>query len=102
MSMDSIVQIRMDNDMKTEVEELYRNMGTSFAEAVRMFARQSIKVRGMPFCPTLKSWEDMTPQDIEDKVRRANASIEAGRVYTADEVVAIMEERFKREWDKVV
>lgn len=49
MAKDGLVQVRMDADIKEEVESLYRDLGTSFAEAVRMFAVQSIKAQGMPF-----------------------------------------------------
>lgn len=94
--MDAIVEITMDKELLDAVEELYRSMGTTFEEAVRMFARESIRCGGMPFRPTLVNWEDLTPQDVEDKVRRANADIEAGRVYTSDEAAAILEARFQR------
>ena len=42
MAMDATCQIRMDSDLKAQVEELYRNLGTSFSEAVRIFAQQSV------------------------------------------------------------
>ena len=51
MAKESVVQIRIDSDVKKDVEELYRKMGTSFSEAVRVFAMQSIKERGFPFVP---------------------------------------------------
>jgi DNA-damage-inducible protein J len=44
--------IRMDEDLKGEVEDLYRNMGISFEEAVRIFAEQSIQENGLPFLVT--------------------------------------------------
>ncbi len=49
MAKDGLVQVRMDTKLKEEVENLYRDLGTSFAEAIRMFAVQSIKAQGMPF-----------------------------------------------------
>ena len=55
MAMDATLQIRMNSDLKTQVEELYRSMGTSFAEAVRIFAQQSLREGGMPFRPTLRT-----------------------------------------------
>ena len=51
MAKESIVQIRMDSNVKEAVEVLYRSMGTSFAEAVRVFAAQSIAEHGFPFVP---------------------------------------------------
>ena len=52
MAKNAIVQIRMDEDLKNQVEELYKSMGTSFAEAVRIFAKQSLLEQGMPFMVT--------------------------------------------------
>lgn len=51
MSKEAIVQIRMDASIKETVEELYKDLGTSFAEAVRVFAAQSIYEKGYPFKP---------------------------------------------------
>ncbi len=53
MAKEATLQVRMDADLKEEVEKLYREMGTSFAEAVRIFAKQSIKQNGMPFVITM-------------------------------------------------
>ena len=52
MSKQAVYQVRMDEDIKNQVEELYRNLGTTFAEAVRIFAVQSIREQGMPFTPS--------------------------------------------------
>ena len=41
MAKEATLQVRMDADLKDKVEALYREMGTSFAEAVRIFAKQS-------------------------------------------------------------
>ena len=73
MAMDATLQIRMNGELKAQVEELYRNLGTSFAEAVRIFAQQSLREGGMPFRPTMKTWDEMTAQEISvrlSKVRR--------------------------------
>lgn len=54
MSKEATLQVRMDSELKEQVEILYRNLGTSFAEAVRIFAKQSIIENGMPFNITIK------------------------------------------------
>ena len=51
MALDATCQIRMNSELKAQVEELYRNLGTSFAEAVRIFAQQSLREGGLPFRP---------------------------------------------------
>ena len=52
MAKQAVYQVRMDEDIKNQVEDLYRSMGTTFAEAVRIFAVQSIHEQGMPFTPS--------------------------------------------------
>ena len=52
MAKEATLQVRMDADLKEQVETLSRGMGTSFAEAVNIFARQSIQENGMPFIVT--------------------------------------------------
>ena len=49
MAKEAVLQVRMDADMKEKAEKLYKDMGTSLAEAVRIFTAQSIKENGMPF-----------------------------------------------------
>ena len=48
MAKEVVIQVRMDSDMKEKVEALYARMGTTFSEAVRIFAAQSLLVDGMP------------------------------------------------------
>ena len=49
MAKEAILQVRMDAELKEQAEQLYKDMGTSLAEAVRIFARQSVLENGMPF-----------------------------------------------------
>lgn len=94
MSMDATVQIRMDSQTKLQVEELYRSLGTSFAEAVRMFAQQSIKMGGLPFQPTLKTWDELTEEEIAQHLAASKADIQAGRVLSLEELDARMRARY--------
>lgn len=55
MAKEAVYQVRMDAEMKEQVEKLYQKMGSSFAEAVRMLAAQSLVEQGMPFKPTTSS-----------------------------------------------
>ena len=49
MAKEATLQVRMDADLKERVEKLYKDLGTSFAEAVRIFAKQSVAENAMPF-----------------------------------------------------
>lgn len=97
MSMDATVQIRMDKELKSQVEELYRSLGTSFAEAVRIFAQQSVREGGMPFQPGLRTWEQMSQEEISEKLARSEADIAAGRLVSQADLDARMQRRFHHE-----
>lgn len=95
MAMDSTLQVRMDSDVKTSVEALYREMGTTFAEAVRIFAKQSLLSGGMPFCPTLKTWDELSEVEVDKKLLASEADIVAGRVLSQADVDARMKGKFR-------
>lgn len=97
MSMDATLQVRMDGQMKNNVEELYRSLGTSFAEAVRIFAQQSLLEGGMPFRPTLKPWEELTAAEIDHKLSAGEEDISAGRILSQEETDARMKAKFRHE-----
>ncbi len=96
MSMDATLQVRMDGELKAQVEELYRSLGTSFAEAVRIFAQQSIREGGMPFRPTLKAWDELTQEEIGAILSKSGEDIVSGRVCSQEELDSRMRERFAR------
>ena len=54
MVTESVLQVRMDKETKDKVEDLYRDMGITFASAVRLFAKQSLVEQGMPFIVSKK------------------------------------------------
>ncbi len=49
MATDAVLQVRIDSNLKKEVEDLYSRLGISVADAVRMFVVQSLEVQGLPF-----------------------------------------------------
>lgn len=95
MSMDATLQVRMDSQVKRSVEELYRDLGTSFAEAVRIFAQQSLLAGGMPFRPALKTWDELTEADIDRKLSASEEDILTGRVLSQDAADERMQAKFR-------
>ena len=57
MANSTVYQVRMDEDIKNQAEALCRSLGTTFAEAIRIFAVQSIRDHGMPFTPSVRKGE---------------------------------------------
>lgn len=95
MSMDATLQVRMDSQVKRSVEELYRDLGTSFAEAVRIFAQQSLLAGGMPFRPALKTWDELTEADIDRKLSASEEDILTGRILSQDAADERMQAKFR-------
>ena len=94
MAKESTMQLRMDSDMKEQVEALYRSMGTSFAEGIRMFAAQSLRVNGLPFALTAeKQPKTASVADLAGSLRRYSTPEklvgEAAALHSAYESAAI-------------
>ena len=96
MAMESTLQVRMNSELKAEVEALYKSLGTSFAEAVRIFAQQSIREGGMPFVPSLKSWDELTQEEIDSRLRKSMADVSAGRTISQSQLDVRMKEKYDR------
>ena len=86
--MESTLQVLMDSALKSEVEALYKSHGICSEEAVRIFAQHSIRDGGMPFTPSLKTWDGLTQAEID-------ADVAAGRVISQEQLDAEMRERFE-------
>lgn len=56
----AILQVRIREEDKQHAERLYEAMGTSLAEAVRLFVAQSILMRKLPFQPVAVRSKDGT------------------------------------------
>ena len=54
MSNSSLIQIRVDDQLKQEVTDIYDQLGLDLPTAIRMFLKKSIVARGLPFEATLE------------------------------------------------
>lgn len=52
MGRDSVLHVRIDAEQKEEAEKIFKNLGTSLSEAIRIFIAESIKKQGIPFQPS--------------------------------------------------
>ena len=64
MAMDATFQIRMNSESKTDVENLYRSLGTP------------------------KAWGELTRDEIGAKFRKSTADITAGRMLSQNQLDA--------------
>ena len=64
MESETVLQVRMDKETKDSVEKLYREMGITFASAVRLFAKQSLVEQRMPFVVSKKTMKKICDANI--------------------------------------
>lgn len=50
----SIIQFRIDDDLKSEATAIYEKLGIDLSTAVRMFLKRSVMENGIPFPMTLQ------------------------------------------------
>ncbi|QQV75239.1 hypothetical protein H6P87_00789 [Rickettsia tillamookensis] len=48
------IRLRISADTKTEAEEIFKQMGMTMSEAMRIFLNQCINSGGLPFKPHIK------------------------------------------------
>ena len=65
MSNSSLIQIRVDDQLKQEVTDIYDRLGLDLPTAIRMFLKKSIVARGLPFEATLPE-KTVTRQEALD------------------------------------
>ena len=91
------VTVRLDNDLKTSGEALFRSLGMNFSTAFNVFVRQSVKQGKIPFeiddepePPGFVYSKELEEQDpyfdraTQAKLRRAIEEAETGEVTRFD------------------
>ncbi len=76
----SVIQIRVDEQLRNDAVELYERLGIDLPTAVRMFMKRSVMVNGIPFNMTLPKREDdsnkalMAMREIQDSAEKNGLS----------------------------
>ena len=76
MANTSLIQVRIDEDLKREVSAIYEELGIDIPTAIRMFLKRSTLVKGLPFEMTL-------PEHIVTRME-AKLAFEELRAQTSD------------------
>ncbi len=66
--MNTLIQARIDSEVKKDAEDIMNKLGISMNEAIRMFLMQVIIHKGIPFKPVLRDEEPsiVLKQAIDD------------------------------------
>jgi DNA-damage-inducible protein J len=64
MSQSSVIQVRVDSQLKEDAERLFTDLGLDIPSAIRLFLKQAIACNGIPF--PIKRWNPPEPnQDLK-------------------------------------
>ena len=55
----SVVNVRVDQNVKNEIEKLFDSLGMNISTAVNIFFKQCLMEQGLPFQPKIKYNENM-------------------------------------------
>ena len=66
MAHTSLIQVRVDENIKREVDNLFYDLGFDTPTAIRMFLKQVIKLRGLPFTVSQLTPNAETIEAIEE------------------------------------
>ena len=61
---DSTFQVRINSEIKKQVEEIYAKAGMTLTDAFNIFIQQSLNVEGLPFLVTTNSKEALREQSL--------------------------------------
>lgn len=70
----SLVQFRIDDDLKTEAAKVYERLGMDLSTAIRMFLKRSVAENGIPF-PT-KFPKQLTESEVKTLLGKFNTAAE--------------------------
>lgn len=87
--MASTIQVRVDDDLKTKSDALFKDLGTDTTTAIRMFLTQALAVNGFPFeikRAAENPYEALTEREILDKLKRSREHAARGMYKDATEV----------------
>jgi len=99
MANTSAVYARIDSNLKESAEGILSKLGISPSSAIQMLYSQIVLKNGMPFdlrLPTSKplSVGAMSREQLDAELQKGMDSINAGNVYSADEVDDILAKEF--------
>ena len=74
----TLVQVRIDDELKNQATAVYDALGIDLSTAVRMFLKRSVMVNGVPFYMTLPKKDYKAERAVRALQELSNAAVENG------------------------
>ena len=68
------ISCKVDENLKREAEDIFKDLGISMSMAINMFLRASVREYGLPFSTKLPTYEDSLKKMLEDSKDPKNYS----------------------------
>ena len=95
LNMASTIQVRVDDDLKSKSDALFKDLGTDTTTAIRMFLTQAVATNGFPFeikrQVTSNPYAPMTEKEMLVKLKQSR---EQGMFRDADDVISDMRSKY--------
>lgn len=97
--MASTIQVRVDDDLKTKSDMLFKDLGTDTTTAIRIFLTQAVANNGFPFeikrnTAEYNPYATMTEEQMLAKLEKSRQHSEEGKYRDADEVISDMRSKY--------
>lgn len=88
--MSSTIQVRVEDELKTKSDTLFRDLGTDTTTAIRMFLTQAVAVNGFPFEIKKRGVEKTpyVPMQEEEMLAKLKKSREQEKYWDAEDVLS--------------
>ena len=94
MSKDTTLSLRVDSELKNEVEGILKQLGIPMSTAITIYFNQIKMNNGLPFTPKVinrpRSIKEYTEEELYESCIKAYDNVKNGNGYTAEEVEKIM------------
>ena len=95
--MASTIQIRVDDELKSKSDELFKALGTDTTTSIRMFLTQALAVNGFPFeikRARTNPYEALSEAELLDKLEKSRQNAAQGKYRDASAVSHYMRAKY--------
>lgn len=83
MSRMAVVNVRMDEELKKQAEELFEDLGMNMSTAITIFIKQAVRLKGLPF-RVRKEEDPFFSRENLEVLRRSIAAADRGELTEHD------------------
>ncbi len=88
------IQVRVDDDLKTKADTLFKELGIDTTSAIRMFLTQAVAYNGIPFEVKKVNKKMMSEDEFLERLALSRTQSREGKVIDADVAINSIKEKY--------